>query len=809
MQEKIALDGELVGTLSHQLKSPITTIQSLLKTVSDGFTGEIGPQALQLIRKAAGKAEEADMLIADLLSYRYYSRGGKIDKEEIDFGDLVEAGAHACAAEASDKNVSLRVRTPEGDAVLARGDCRGLTMAVRNLVENAVKYTPQGGHVIVKLSVPRGRATCELQVTDSGYGIAAADLRSIFKPFFRSPRHFATVPGTGLGLAITKTIIEAHGGSISVMSKEGKGTSFTVTLPCSNVRKKVRPARAGKRIVIIGGVTAGPKAAARLRRLDELCDITIVEKSEFLSYAGCGLPSYISDRVHSPKSLMSTADNTVRDINFFESIKNIRVLSRTEATAIHRSGKTVRVRDLATQEVRELPYDVLVLATGARSYLPPIPGIQQEGVHSLHGMEDAEAIRRECTSKNARDVYIIGGGLISMETAESLVEAGARVTILEKEPHVLSSLFDEDISQKIRDALGEKGIKVVTQVSISRIATKSGRLLLTTDAGRFGADLVIVSAGVRPNSGLARKAGLPVAASGAIRVDPHLRTKDPSVYAIGDCAESVNCITGRHEYWPLGSISTKMGRIAADNIAGRPSRYLGSIGTAMFRNFGVAIARTGLTLASAREHGFRAESVVVTGLDKAHYSDNVEYVAFKLIADAKTRVLLGAQAYGRGDVVRQIQAAATAIMRSLSLTDVFDLDLGYSPDFNNPIDIVQTACCVLSAKIDGLVRTTTLEKLARAGGRACLVDVSPFADHVANAIPGSVSVPLENLRREGIPFDKREKCILYSRTSSRAYEAYRYLVTRGYSDLSILEGGYVLWSNGAVRARNGAGPASQ
>ena len=271
--------------------------------------------------------------------------------------------------------------------------------------------------------------------------------------------------------------------------------------------KKLRRAAARKRVVIVGGVTAGPKTAARLRRLDERCDITIVERSEFLSYAGCGLPSYISGGVRSPKSLMSTADNTVRDINFFESIKNIRVLSRTEAVGINRVRKTVRVRDLAAHEARELPYDVLVLATGGQSRLPAIPGIRQKGIYSLHGMEDAEAIRAECASKNARDVYIIGGGLVGIETAESLVDAGARVTILEKRPLVLSSLFDGDIAEKIQSALSEKGIRVVTGVAVSRIAKKDGRLMIVTGAGRFAADLIIVSAGVRPNSSLAERPG--------------------------------------------------------------------------------------------------------------------------------------------------------------------------------------------------------------------------------------------------------------------------------------------------------------
>jgi rhodanese-related sulfurtransferase len=237
-----------------------------------------------------------------------------------------------------------------------------------------------------------------------------------------------------------------------------------------------------------------------------------------------------------------------------------------------------------------------------------------------------------------------------------------------------------------------------------------------------------------------------------------------------------------------------MGRIAADNIAGRRSEFHGSIGTAMFQNFGLNVARTGLTLAAAVAHGFKAESVVITGLDRAHYSEDAAYITIKLIADSATKAVLGAQAYGRGDVVRQIQVAASAITSAKTISDVFGLDLGYSPAFNNPIDIVQTACLVLASKMEGFVNTMTLERFDREKGALCIIDVSPFSEHVAGAIPGSVNVPLENLRREGIPFDKKDRCVLYSRTSSRAYEAYRYLITKGYARLSILEGGFVYWS---------------
>jgi NADPH-dependent 2,4-dienoyl-CoA reductase/sulfur reductase-like enzyme/rhodanese-related sulfurtransferase/two-component sensor histidine kinase len=798
MADKSAMPRDLVGTLSHQLKSPVTTIQSLLKTIADGFTGETNPQTLQFIEKALKKAAEANTLIGDLLKFDETAGTSKsavtAATDDVDVVALAESVASSFLAEASEKNISLRVQLPPATTLIVRGDGRGLEIVMRNLIENAIKYTPEDGYVIVTLTTSAAPQRCVFQVADSGPGIAESERAMLFTPFFRSIKHRALVGGTGLGLAIVKNVVTAHGGTISVASKEGKGSTFAVTLPyrSSSTRKKTLEKK--KRVLIIGGVTAGPKAAARLRRLDERLDITIIERSEFLSYSGCGLPSYISGRVVSPKALMSTADNTIRDINFFETIRNIKIQNRTEAVAIDRKRKAVSVRDLATGEKHELPYDVLVLATGADSMKPPIAGINLPGIFSLHRMEDAEAIKKECSARNARDVIIIGGGLIGIESAESLIAAGARVSILEKKNRVLSSLFDDDFSKRIENALNGKGIKVMTGIGIKRIARKDGRLVFTTDKGTFYADIAILSTGVTPNSLLAKKAGLGLSRSGAVMVNRHLQTSDKNIYAIGDCAESVNFLTKKHEYWPLGSISTKMGRIAADHICGRNSEFKGFIGTTMFQNFDLAIARTGLTVASAKAGGFSPRSVVVTGLDRAHYSKNAEYVTLKVIADVKTGRLIGGQAYGRGDVVRHIQIIAAAIAQSLSLTGVFDLDLGYSPVFNNPIDLVQTACCVLANEMEGFVKTTSPDALGRQPNSVKIIDVSPLADHAHHAIPGSVNVPLENLRQDGIPFGKDTRCVLYSTTSSRAYEAFRYLVSKGYANLSILEGGYLFWA---------------
>ena len=237
-----------------------------------------------------------------------------------------------------------------------------------------------------------------------------------------------------------------------------------------------------------------------------------------------------------------------------------------------------------------------------------------------------------------------------------------------------------------------------------------------------------------------------------------------------------------------------MGRIAADNICGRASDFRGSTGTAMFKIFDTNVARTGLTLKTARAFGFKVETVVVSGLDKVNYGKNAQNVSLKIIADKRSRVILGAQGYGKGDVPSKIEILSCAIMQSLTLDDVFKFDLGYSPAFNSPIDIAQTACLVLDNKIDNLLRTITVEEFEKDKDNATIIDVSPLSEYTVTSIPGSINIPLENIRLEEPPFNKKTKVILYSKTSSGAYEAYKYLASKGYSNLYVLEGGYLSWN---------------
>lgn len=782
----------LIRVLSHQLKSPVNAIESMLNVILEGFTGDVDSKTAHYLRKAVSKSQEARKMITDLLDYEHFSTDREIKKEPVDLTGLLVALSSNYLVQAAEKNISLSADVQKDMTVTVEGSRSGLETAFKNLIENAIKYTGDGGTVSVGMEIAATGDTCKVRIKDTGCGIPDNELANLFEPFFRASSSKASIGGTGLGLAIVKNIVERHGGTITLSTVLNKGSTFAVTLPCVAERKTAVTPEGGKRVVIVGGVTAGPKTAARLRRLDETADITIIEKTEFLSYSGCGIPSYVRGTVLSPKALMSTSDNTLRDVLFFEAIKNIRVFIKTEAIKIDRGKKELLVRDLSTNVVRAIPYDVLVLATGAASVVPPIRGIETGRVYSLYNIEDAETIKRALAEKPASDVCILGGGLVGIETAESLLSAGGRVTVLEKDDRILK-LFDPDISLKIRHALNFKGIKVVTGVAIQEIRQIDGRNQVMTDQGLFMADIIILSAGVRPNTGLAAEAGLTLGANGGTQVNDRLQTSDPSVYAVGDCAESKLLVTRKYSYLPLGSISTKMGRIAADAIAGKTAAFPGSIGTTMFKIFDIQVARTGLEARSAVENGFDPVSVVVAGLDKSHYEPGVQHVVIKVLADRGTGRLLGAQGYGKGNVSKRIEVLACAVATGLTLDEVFLLDLGYYPAFNTPIDIAQTACLVLKNKIDGLCETIELEEFERTMDTMRIVDVSPLQEHPFTTIPGSINVPLENLRQEGLPFDNDEQVVLYSKTSSRAYEAYRFLYAGGRRNIRILEGGFVFW----------------
>ncbi len=791
---------DYIRLLSHQLKSPINAIESLLNTLLEGYAGNLDEQTTYILKKAVQRSGDARSIISDLLDFELYAGKEYSDGEEIDIAKLSEGLATGVSTTASDKNISFHTDFPRNTGVFVRGDERGLEHALRNLLENAFKYTPEGGSVEFTVSVDSDKGNCVLEVSDTGTGFPEQEIEQIFEPFYRSTIHRSGISGTGLGLPIAKRVVDSLGGDIDVKSEQGKGSIFTITLKYSRLEDKVAQDEPGTKVVIIGGVTAGPKTAARLRRLDERAEITIVEKGGSLSYSGCGLPKYLSGKLSSPKQLMISGDCTVHDIDFFEKTENVRVLNNTLATSIDRKNRSVEVKNLLNAKVSRLSYDALVLATGAIPSVPKIPGIgKARNIFTLRSLEDAEAIRGELTAGQARDVYIVGGGLIGVSAAEELQDAGARITIVEKKEHILGSLFDSDVALHLEAELNRKGVKILTSTEVKEVTAntpadgrRGGSLEIHTSRGIHAADMIIMSAGVTPNTELARNAGLEIGEFGGIVVDSRLQTSDEHIFAAGDCAESVNITTGRHEYWPLGSVSTKMGRIAADNISGREIDFPGSLGTTIFKIEDFNVARTGLTIRDAAASDFSVDFAVVAERDNAQSSPE-EYIVLKLIADRKTGAVLGAQAFGRGNVAGKVAIAAIAASLKLTLMDVFKLDLGYSPDYNNPVELTQTACLTLQNKIDGLISFISPREFDESKDQLHLVSVCPANVHAQNAIPGAVNIPLDRLRSEGLPFARDENIVLYSRTSAAAYKAHRYLQYRGFSSTRVLEGGYLFW----------------
>ncbi|MGB9553633.1 MAG: FAD-dependent oxidoreductase, partial [bacterium] len=416
-----------------------------------------------------------------------------------------------------------------------------------------------------------------------------------------------------------------------------------------------------KKVVIVGGVAAGPKVAAKLRRLDREADITIVEKGKFLSYAGCGLPYYVGGEIKEYRELMETPVGVLRDPEFFEKSKGIRVYNHTEVLKINRSEKTVEARHIDTGETFTLPYDYLVLATGARVSFPPIKAVDLDHggevhardlghVYTLHGIEDAEAIRWTITEKLARKAVIIGGGLIGMEMTESLVKNGLEVTILEVLPEILP-ILDEDMGILVRRYCQSRGVNVRVGEKVERFEAQDGVVKrVITDKGTYEVDLVVVATGFRPNSDLAQRAGLEIGETGGIKVDMFMRTSDPCIFAVGDCVEVENLICGKAAYMPMGSLANKEGRVAAINITGGSEVFRGGLNSVIFKLFDYTVARAGLTVRQAKELGYETEYALVPAPDRAHYFPGAKTVITKLIADKRSGRLLGAQIVGLGEV---------------------------------------------------------------------------------------------------------------------------------------------------------------
>ncbi|MCD6288804.1 MAG: FAD-dependent oxidoreductase [Candidatus Hydrogenedentes bacterium] len=560
------------------------------------------------------------------------------------------------------------------------------------------------------------------------------------------------------------------------------------------------------KVVVIGGVAAGPKIASKVIRLNPDADVTIIEKGSFLSYAGCGLPYYISGVVKEQKELMCTPIGVMRDPMFFQNVKNVRVLNRTEAIEIDLAGKRVLCKNGASPEPTWIDYEILALATGASPVVPPVPGADLDNVFTLHGVHDAEGIKTALAEGKARDVVIVGGGLIGVEVTEALVEKGCRVTVVEMLPQILPML-DWEIAKLVEQHMETHGVKVLTGTKLTKIEGDTAVTGVVTDQGSLSADMVVMAVGVRPNVALAKSAGLDIGETGAIRVDEHMRTSDPNVYAAGDCVECKNLITDKPCYVPLGSTANKQGRVAAINICGGDDSFPGVLGSSVCKVFDYCIARTGLTEAEAKRQGYDVETVLTPAPDKAHYMPTAKTLMMKLVVDRSTRRLLGVQTTGPGDGAKRVDIAAIAITSGMTLDQIAKADLCYAPPYSPAMDNIITASDIARNKLDGvMVGVTPMEvhDMIERGDEFVFLDVRSPGEYAEVRLSNSINIPLGVLRKRLDELDKNKPIITFCKISLRGYEAALILKSAGFENVRVMDGGIVMWP---YRKETGQGPA--
>jgi NADPH-dependent 2,4-dienoyl-CoA reductase/sulfur reductase-like enzyme/rhodanese-related sulfurtransferase len=469
-----------------------------------------------------------------------------------------------------------------------------------------------------------------------------------------------------------------------------------------------------EKIVVIGGVAAGPKAACRVKRLLPDAEVVVIDQDSLVSYGGCGIPYFVSGDVSDEKELRSTSFHVVRDEDFFSQAKGVTMLTRTRALAIDRQAKTVRVEQLDTGETNELLYDKLVLATGSVPNRLQIPGADLEGVYVVNDMHRAIAIKNDLARGKVSKAVVIGGGAIGLEMAESLADLwGIETTVLEYMDQLLPRIVDPPFAAMLEKHLRDNNVTVYTGESATGLESDAaGRVCrVTTPKRSIDADLVIMSVGVRPRTDLARETGLLVSPQGGIVVNNRMQTSDPVVYAAGDCVEISNQVSGMKNNAPMGSLANRQGRVVADNIAGIPSQFEGWVGSFIMKAFECCIGGTGLSCMSAKGLGYDAAVAITAQSDRAHFFPTQAVILLQMVFDKTSRKVLGLQGFGpmNDSVLARINGAAGLIAKGAYIEDFSNLELAYAPPFSTAVDALNATANVADNLAAGRLRTLSIE----------------------------------------------------------------------------------------------------
>ncbi len=561
-----------------------------------------------------------------------------------------------------------------------------------------------------------------------------------------------------------------------------------------------------KKTVIIGGVAAGASAAARLRRRDQQMEIVIFERGPYISYANCGLPYYVGDVIQDRSDLLLQTPGVMKkrfDID-------VRVLH--EVTGIKPGEKKVVVKNLESGETFEEAYDKLLIATGSSPIKPPLEGIDGKNIFTLWTVPDTEEIKGFLEREKPRSAVVIGGGFIGLEMAENLHRAGVSVTLVEMQKQVMAPL-DYEMAQLLHQNMDLNGVELLLGDGVKRFYEEGAKTRVELSGGRvLTTDMVILSIGVRPNSQLAGEAGLAINRRGGIVVNSYLQTSDPDIYAAGDAIEVDNFVTGDKTMIPLAGPANKQGRIVADNIAGDKKTYDGSLGTAVAQVFDLTAASVGINektlIAQGKVKDMDYHAMVINQKSHAGYYPKATVLTLKLIFDPRGKIL-GAQIVGRDGVDKRIDTIAVTMRLGGTVHDLARLELAYAPPYSSAKDPVNMLGFVAENVLDGLVSFTTckeVDEMLREGRQdVTVLDVTEQAERKAYAVPGSVHIPLGQLRERAGELDPGKRIVIYCAVGVRAYNAARILEERGFSRVSVMEGGITFYKSQHYQSRCGHG----
>ncbi|CCX38895.1 pyridine nucleotide-disulfide oxidoreductase [Clostridium sp. CAG:1013] len=531
------------------------------------------------------------------------------------------------------------------------------------------------------------------------------------------------------------------------------------------------------KILVIGGVAAGTKAAAKCKRENRADEVMVITKSADISYAGCGLPYYVGG------SIEDKAELIVNTPQKYQGLTGVEVRTLREATHVDPVAKKVTVKNLENGQEEIYDYDKLIVATGASAVKPPIPGVDLPGVFPMRAPEDAITMRDYLTQNDVKKAVVIGGGFIGLELAENLVDRGISVTVVEVASQLMPGVLDPEMAGYAKRHLQQQGVRVLTGTKAQAILGEGGVTGVQTESGLLPCGVVALSAGIRPNTAFLNDTGMEMF-KGTILVDEELRTSVADIYSAGDCAMVKNRLTGKPQWSPMGSSANLEGRTLALDLNGKGKRYPGVLGTGVVKLPGLNCGRTGLTEAAAREAGYNVETALAITDDKAHYYPGASFFITKLIADKETHQLLGVQVLGAGAVDKMVDIAVMGMSMNAKLEDFENLDFAYAPPFSTAIHPFVQAVYILENKLSGAMQSMTPVQYANGEAEGYkVIDVNPQP-----TIRGAVFVDLAKVNGPLEGIGKDEKLLLVCGRGKRAYFLQNRLKFYGYENTLVLEG---------------------